>query len=273
MVEESRGVLHAMKKILITGDSWGVGEWDWANPDQYTISHNGLAQYFVENGVDVVNLSQGGLSNRMICQHLNHFMEANQHLTPSAIIVFQTEWTRDGSIENAKWISEEFTSLPHNTPVYDQFMDIDDSDRFIAAQNIIMGRYYSRLSEISQKYQVPVYVIGGVSDTMWMSKFSEEYPGVSILCQSVTNLIMNNTHRTDTPVHSCFDNTNETDIALIKKQASVQEMNSVLDDVANGIARRDVWQNNPEYFYPDGKHPNREGHKILYDFVANNLEL
>ena len=133
-----------------------------------------------------------------------------------------------------------------------------------------MSRYYSRLSEISQKYQVPVCVIGGVSDTMWMSKFSEEYPGVSILCQSVTNLIINNTHQTDTPVHSCFDSTNKTDIALIKKQASVQEMNSVLDDVANGIARRDVWQNNPEYFYPDGKHPNREGHKILYDFVEKH---
>jgi hypothetical protein len=254
-----------MKKIVITGDSWGVGEWNWQTPDQYTISHNGLAQYFVENSVDVINLSQGGASNRMICQHLKRFLEANQHLTPSAIIVFQTEWTRDGN--------EEFTSLPHNTPVYDQFVDIDNSNRFIAAQNIAMSRYYSRLAEISQKYQVPVYVIGGMSDTMWMSKFSEEYPGVSILCQSVTNLIMNNTHRTDTPVHSCFSSTNETDIALIKKQASVEEMNSVLDDVANGIARRDVWQNNREYFYPDGKHPNREGHKILYDFVANNLEL
>ncbi len=260
-----------MKQIIITGDSWGVGEWQGTGE----IFHNGIAQYFVEDGVDVINLSQGGASNKIVAEHLKHFLKANKHQKSAAIIIFQTEWTRDGSIEMAQVLFEEFSLLPRNTPVYDEFLNIDSSDtpnRFIAAQNKVMSSYYYRLSAISQNYNIPVYVIGGASDTIWLDKFNKEYPGVSILCQSVTNLIMNNNHRIDSPVYSVYGARHETDIALIKKEASAEEFSSVLDAVVRGMDRYDLWRNNREWFYPDGQHPNRKGHKILYDFVKDNLK-
>ena len=30
---------------------------------------------------------------------------------------------------------------------------------------------------------------------------------------------------------------------------------------------------NDPIFYPDGAHPNREGHKVLYDFIKEKLNL
>ena len=26
-----------------------------------------------------------------------------------------------------------------------------------------------------------------------------------------------------------------------------------------------------EYFWPDGGHPNRKGHRVLYDYIINNV--
>jgi len=73
-------------------------------------------------------------------------------------------------------------------------------------------------------------------------------------------------------VYSSFGARHETDIALIKKEASAEEFSSVLDAVVRGMDRYDLWRNNREWFYPDGQHPNRKGHKILYDFVKDNLK-
>jgi hypothetical protein len=36
------------------------------------------------------------------------------------------------------------------------------------------------------------------------------------------------------------------------------------------LASYNVIYNDP-IFYPDGAHPNREGHKILYKFIKNSL--
>jgi hypothetical protein len=39
---------------------------------------------------------------------------------------------------------------------------------------------------------------------------------------------------------------------------------------------RGIWQYFEEYrkyFWPDGSHPNRHGHKVLYDFILKNLNI
>ena len=44
-----------MKTIIITGDSWGCGEWgvDTNTP----IVHGGLSDYFEQDGYNIINLS------------------------------------------------------------------------------------------------------------------------------------------------------------------------------------------------------------------------
>ena len=45
-------------KILIAGDSWAMGEWPKKQEDG--IQHKGLEQYLLDDGHDVVNISQAG---------------------------------------------------------------------------------------------------------------------------------------------------------------------------------------------------------------------
>ena len=57
--------------ILIVGDSWALGEWSNVKRDFFTkkliknrhISHNGITQYFINNGFNVINRSRVGLKN------------------------------------------------------------------------------------------------------------------------------------------------------------------------------------------------------------------
>ena len=55
-------------RILITGDSWGCGEWDGLNVD-YRVTHAGIEQYLRDDGYDVENISIGG-NNNLMSYHL-----------------------------------------------------------------------------------------------------------------------------------------------------------------------------------------------------------
>lgn len=48
--------------ILITGDSWGCGEWENRNGD-FNNWHTGIEQYLKEDGYSVENVSVGGANN------------------------------------------------------------------------------------------------------------------------------------------------------------------------------------------------------------------
>ena len=60
--------LNITMRILITGDSWGCGEWDGLN-DDYRVTHAGIEQYLRDDGYDVENISIGG-NNNLMSYHL-----------------------------------------------------------------------------------------------------------------------------------------------------------------------------------------------------------
>lgn len=57
-------------KILITGDSWGCGEWDGLNVD-YRVTHSGIEQYLRDDGYTVENVSRGGYNNLESLEAIN----------------------------------------------------------------------------------------------------------------------------------------------------------------------------------------------------------
>ena len=56
--------------ILITGDSWGCGEWDGLDVD-YCITHSGIEQYLRNDGYTVENVSRGGHNNLESLEAIN----------------------------------------------------------------------------------------------------------------------------------------------------------------------------------------------------------
>jgi hypothetical protein len=238
------------KLILIAGDSWGCGEWQW-NDTSYDIVHPGITKYLLESGQNVINLSRPGGSNTQSADRVANFLKVNTHYQISKIIVFQTEWTRDIFAEDAIMVSED---LKHG---------------YHGLKNRMISRFYNRLSTASVKNNVPIYIIGGCSDTiMWFDNFAIEYPGVEIICQSLTNLLIHNDHRSTDPVYSTF--TNEKEIPYIKKHTNV-DLELLLQEMDKGQQRLKQWKTNEKYFWPDGIHPNQFAHAKLFEFLKTQI--
>jgi hypothetical protein len=237
--------------ILIDGDSWACGE--FSRPGQLPVKmlHLGLEQYAKDAGHNAINISVGGSSNYQIANRLNIWI--NRHIDEKIdlVLVFQTDVMRD----SAMLFEEDFDQITHAHSLI----------------NIWLSRFYTRLSEISQRLNCPVKVIGGVVDTIWLDNMQDYYPGVSIVCQSMVNLIMNQDHQIETPVLSWFDPASIDVVSRIKEKLENKEIEKLLNMIDQGMTREDLIFGNPKYFWPDGKHPNRLGHKILFDFLQTQI--
>ena len=50
----------------------------------------------------------------------------------------------------------------------------------------------------------------------------------------------------------------------------IKDTEKLLDDMDSILFRLRQWQINKKYFWPDGAHPNRLGHKKLFDFIMES---
>jgi len=239
--------------IIITGDSWGCGEWE-----NMEIVHGGLGQYLKEHGFKVINLSLGSSSNNASYQRLEQFLAngATDYLPKiSHVIFFQTDWTRDFRINS------EISGIGMEEQWFFPKQKIEDLRSFAIC------RILYRLSDLAKKYNLKISLIGGLSDTIWLDLFEKEYPGLEILCQSFSNLCVNNNHRVEKPVHTL----NPDAVDLLKKtRPEYASKNLFVEDISLALERYDLFANNKAMFWPDGQHPNRIGHKKLFEFIISS---
>lgn len=240
---------------VIAGCSWSVGEWD-DNKTTPNILHGGLTQYLHDEGQTVINVGLGSSSNRESYLRARNLLFNNHHLQcyeNKQMIVFQTEWTRDFA-----------------------YMDPEDKDYYDRPTDLmhrLISRFYYDLSALSQEWNIDIKVIGGCSDALMIDDFKKIYPGVEVICQSMVNLLINNCDTIQDPVFSMFsaDQRGEDFLKLFKQHVTdMHQMEELLDKVDKGQQRYETFCKNPNLFYPDGVHPNREAHRILYDFLKRN---
>ena len=155
--------------------------------------------------------------------------------------------------------------------------DIDD--RNVSTVNELISiwikRFYHRLSEFAQFKNCKVYILGGVADTMWFDNMENDYPGCSIACQSITNLLINNDSRISQPVFSWLISDDKPLTSRLKQSTDIAKL---LDQINLGVERETnsllpreaALAEHPHLFFPDGKHPNRHGYKILFNFLKEN---
>lgn len=235
--------------ILIAGDSWGCGE---LSADHHDIPlHPGLPTYFGHDGIDTINISKPGGSNFESIEKIKFFLRYNPHLTDSIkhILVFQTEWVRDSIFYERGELEKE----------------LKNGYRILKSRWI--SRFYHHLSDVFQEFRIPIYVLGGCSDTDYFQNFEKEYPGVRILCQSITNFLLNQDHQIHVPVFWQLL-LNQEFAELLKFYSRDQDLEHLINDLDLGLDRMKLLEKNPTFFWPDGVHPNRESLKILYDFLT-----
>ena len=245
--------------IIIAGDSWGVGEFSEDGESRIgsdKVSHSGLQHYFEEHNQTILNLSKPGGSNVESFLRCANFIENNPRLQNriKSIIVFQTEWVRD--VMDGWHIHECLES------------SLED------LKSQWVSRFYSRFSALSQKYNIPVYIIGGCSDTLWLDNMHIEYPGVQIVCQSLTNLLVDGNHRIEQPtLVSCQYHLLEKIILLKNNKISDSDKLLLINESTASKNRIKIWRSQKYWFYPDGIHPNREGYKKLFEHLCTQETL
>jgi len=228
--------------IIIIGDSWGAGEWDCNN----NVIHNGLAEYIKNDGYNVYNLSLPGSGNSAISYYLESFIKCNQMIKIDKIFVIQSEYSRDWDI------AEQRSKV--------------DSIKELEIYSLM--RFYRKLSEIISTYNASaVYVIGGVADSL-PEMYFKQIENIFLICQSWTNLIINGDNNIKTPVYSWYNQYSEDIINMFKD--SSQSKKDIVNLLENAEQRYKLLSLSRKYFWPDGTHPNRIGHQILFDYLKKN---
>jgi len=236
--------------IVLAGDSWAAGVWNESGDKIY---NTGFALHLQSLGYNVINLSFPGGSNLQSINRIRDFLRCNQDTKPKFILFWMTEFFREiwyyqaGNINN--------NELTYAYP--------ELKDRWIY-------RPYYQLSELYQEFKIPTYIIGGCSDTIWYDNFETDFPGIKILIQSSTNLLINNNHRIDNPVFCQFINgwiDNGNFLEVVKRNISNHDLEILINDIDLGNCRVSQYRDHPELFFPDGIHPNATAQKELFDFA------
>ena len=140
-----------MKTIVITGCSWGCGEWQRASEPPGTqlqlITHPGLGRYLLEDGYNVVNLSEFSEGNHQLLTPLKYFMEVNQHLNIEHVFFIQTDIFR----------SVRDKQLDFNTFITNHG-DLSGSIKMMYYD------FYSKLNHNAMLGNYSVNLIGGLTD-------------------------------------------------------------------------------------------------------------
>jgi len=234
--------------IIVSGCSWACGEWLTAGEGSKII-FPGLEYNFSQDGHECINLGIRAGSNLQVAHKVNGYITRNPDVKIDKIFIFQTEWTRDLPMA----FEEDYDNIQYASDL----------------QNIMISRFYHRLSEIAEKSNSTVYLIGGLSDTLWLDNMQEHYPGVEVLCQSLVNWLLNYNTRIQEPVYSWYNFLTVEYVKKIKKLLPDNEQQKLLDMVDQGLERESLVFAHPEYFWPDGLHPNRHVYKIMYKKILS----
>ena len=237
-----------MKTIVITGCSWGCGEWNHGD-----IAHCGLAEYLTQDGYNVVNLSEPSSGPIHLINPLNRFLEYNSHLDIEHIFLIQSD------------IGRNFTTrvgTGNNRPQHDDIAVVWD-DQLTLENNIkgIYRQFYSRLNVIGKYRKKSINLIGGLTDLV--IDYANDFENLNFLIPSWCQL-----------VDSTIPNLSLIDIMSLEYlNNNYNNKAEILPLVEQSLARSNFWKKHPNMFWPDGIHPNRHGHKVLYDAIKTKSNL
>ena len=148
--------------IVIIGDSWGCGEWNFIpGVVGATITHTGLEQYLLDAGHLVTNLSGSNKMNEEALEFLENYLDKN--LAPKTVCWFVTCPLRTT------------TRYIYNDP-YD----------FGVSQLTTQFKY---VDQLATKNNIKVYAFGGLCD-LPDELMQQQLDNITIVIPSVSSLVI-----------------------------------------------------------------------------------
>ena len=226
-------------QFTIMGDSWACGEWGRRDPDNldshFGNSHPGITAYLRQDQHDVRVLAQGGHGNRQQVEH------ARQLGVDGQIIWFITDPLRDLRNPTGTGDHDWFDRLPREVQTLEQYRRTRDT-QLLEVLNDMRGH--------------PVWLIGGVCALpAWVSR---QFPEYRVITPDLTAWLLGRPGP-DSFCRQWLYYDCEPDLAEYYDQQE-QRLAEHLER-----AREDETSVEHRLFWPDGQHPNREAHRLLYD--------
>jgi hypothetical protein len=204
------------------------------------VSHPGLAGYLQEHGYEVINLSVGGSCNRDAVYRLSGAIQSND-----IVIWIKTDPLRD--------------LRPYNNLV-DQVLD---SGGIINLSRRLSNQCYQTANAIANMHGTTIYCIGGFCDLDL--ELLEYHPQLTALVPSWVQMLVN------TQPDNFFHGASDWSMLLVDADYDYEFKQKIINELYSIVENEQVFDN--EIFRPDGKHPNRVGHRYLADHIINQLQL
>ena len=246
-------------KILIIGDSWGMGAWSTEQGLTQTLGDDYLSRIFLKNRVMVDNSSLTSASLTGIQEILANKLK-NERFDRCYILLIQTDPIR--SFIDTRF---DYRLFDKNITEAEKKQKLEKIRSFWTRNSIAttlrteVDRWYWFVDSVASVFDVKINLVGGFSDVDL--NLVKNYPNINVVCESWTRLIA--------PGHvpSIFANSYGADFldssddhyeivdAMLKRQQVMEKYSG------NTFG----WCNDP--------HPNRLGIEIMVQHIKKYLVL
>ena len=231
--------------LAISGCSYSQGEFSHVG-DEYKITHRGLSCYLECNNYQTINVGQNGLSNRNALKNLASI----QNLNVLHYLLIKTDPVRDLLINQLEAVDNNIDKRQWDLWLkwWDQHHDwyklADDYDKWLAKQMQ------------TQLAGQDVWIVGGLCSLNPDPYYTN---GIKVLWPSWINEFTNE------PADFQWDDVEwlADNLPNTTKQQTI--------DVINKIIKKNDARYEHEWFAKDGQHPDRHGHKLLYDKIVSDI--
>lgn len=253
------------KTFLIVGDSWSQGEIEHypGQEKSHIVVHRGLIQYLEDAGHTVYNRGGLGWSNiEAYWQTYSAFFDNTHCNYPppigddiNYIIWFTTDSFRD--LEESQYLER----IKANKSIRKTFIETLD-------------QRYSKFNELSDRIGQKILLIGGWTP---VSPEVEKYKNLVTIIPNVHELLVPESDISITQaclhLYPYIRNSAETGKVFLTGQEVDYIKQEVIDLSGELNYAERVRKLNKPLFYPDGDHPNRQGHYKIFEKVKATLNL
>jgi hypothetical protein len=249
-------------KIIVAGSSWARGEWA---PNDPVVQHDGIKQYFADAGYTVVDSSQARSYHSRVITFLKKKLESNY--VENDIVLFIMADPLLDIIMPELGIRKRSLSIKH-LPGFTK--SIEEAGGLINLIRRQQDHIYSSIDAVAKQYNTVIHCIGGTYNVN--TNISKSYSNLSPLLVSWIHLLVGNLLEHQHSVDPEFGISYTWGINYIG-------LDSYTPDFAEQVRQEfklieDSTRIMDELiFHPDSLHPNREGHKILFDYIVKELNL
>lgn len=254
--------LNDQSKIFVAGSSWARGE--WIGPH---VAHKGLIQYFTDAGYAVIDSSQARSYHSRVIALLEKTL--TQSYEPGDVVFFILA---DPLLDV---IMPELSTLgiKRNLDIgpLPGFTDrVQQAGGLIALVRELQTDIYAQIHALAARFNTQIHLIGGTYNvnTHLLAGFTNLNPLVVSWIDLLIGHLREYPNIADPEMGASYT----WDLGYINlDQYTTEFANQVREDF--GVITKYNHMLTELIFHPDGLHPNREGHRILFDQLTKLLDL